>query len=469
MNLKTKNIFSISPKPAVSLITRASASLRWDLALIPILNLVTGFIGLFIAAWMMIENSLEKGAIPMLAVISMASLLLMLDVYRQKRKWDIQIGVLAGVSYIFIVLLMLIPEYVSFLNLNAVFHRSFWGSIFIMVASMVILSRSLFYLNGATPRAEDVSHYPLLLVPIGLVLVVYIALIIELAIKGLPGMQWSIISKEHLDYFMPKIITVAGDWPKYSVEEIRNNVGLLNYIEGTGLLVLIAALISVPIGVGSGIFLGEYSEGWLGSITRFVITALRSTSLLVMALLGFSFITLTKDTPFASIFIGYYFNGVGMSLNNGGNFITAGLMLSFLIIPIIARAVEEGCRSLPLELREGSIALGAPEETTLWKIVLPWVIPNLITGILLGCAEAAGDITIIMFFAGRGDFGVSFTSQVTSLAYLIFYAIASGDLSFKPMVPYAYTAGLILMMITVGLGVIAMISKRWLATRFRGG
>jgi len=70
---------------------------------------------------------------------------------------------------------------------------------------------------------------------------------------------------------------------------------------------------------------------------------------------------------------------------------------SLLVIPIIARATEEGIRSVPLNLKEGSTALGASRQHTLFHILLPWSYPNIVTGLILGCAEAAGSLATIWF------------------------------------------------------------------------
>jgi phosphate transport system permease protein len=145
-------------------------------------------------------------------------------------------------------------------------------------------------------------------------------------------------------------------------------------------------------------------------------------------------------------------------------------VLSLVIIPVIARATEEGCRSTPNELREGSLALGATEGRTLRKIVLPWALPNIVTSWLLGCAETAGSVAILIFIAFTGEFGVGPFRQVTSLAYYIFNSYYYTDLARAGLMrPYAYMAASLLLCITLGLGIAAILAKRWLVVRYRGG
>ena len=88
--------------------------------------------------------------------------------------------------------------------------------------------------------------------------------------------------------------------------------------------------------------------------------------------------------------------------------------------PVIARATGEGLRSLPHDIREGSHAVGATDGHALLHILLPWAIPNIITGLLLGMAEAAGSVTVLLFISGNGQYGIGARHEATSLAYLIF-------------------------------------------------
>jgi phosphate transport system permease protein len=280
--------------------------------------------------------------------------------------------------------------------------------------------------------------------------------------------SWQFITQPYFNYLWPVKTIIAGDWPKWTVET-RLQVGMLNHLLGTGLLMLLTTLISLPFGVGAGVYLSEYGDNGWGRISRFAITSLRAISTLILALTAYSIVTYTKNSPLAWIIHGTFFDGYSEVVSGGGSYLTASFILSLLVIPILTRATEEGCRSLPPELREGSIALGASDFTTLTRVVLPWALPNVVTAILLGCAEAAGSVTLIMFIGGRGDYGVGVFRQVTSLAYLIFDIYYGGKQFQGLMGPFQYTAGVILLLITMGLGILAIYAKRWLAKRFRGG
>jgi len=434
----------------------------------PAVSLATALAALAGACLSLAQNTAPALAIVELVVLSVAQQVLFLYIYLRFAKWDFKVALLALLSFAGLVVLYVMPEYLTGWQFNAVVHRSFFAAVWLMAMAIPAMMCAIYYLAGATPRAEDYAHYPLVLVPVGLALAVYVVLIGQLVLQGLPNLTWQAISKPYFSYGWPIKVFVGGDWPMWS-SELRTSIGLLYYLQGTGLLMLLTAVISLPIGVGAGLYLSEYATGILGSLTRFAVTALRAISLLILGLTAFSLTDLSSGTPLASLLHGRYFDGFVWQTSSGGSFLAASIVLSFLVIPLIALATEEGCRSLPPELREGSLALGASDETTLWRIVLPWSLPNVVTALLLGCAEAAGSVAVLMFIAGRGDYGVGPFSQVTSLAYAIFI-IWFGDQQFKgSMGPFLFTAGVLLMIITMGMGIAAMLTKRWLVRRHRGG
>ncbi|MDR3578026.1 MAG: ABC transporter permease subunit [Anaerolineaceae bacterium] len=434
--------------------------------IIPGLTLVLALSAIVLGCLMLAQNSFEIYSISMLGIICVAYQLLFVDIYRQEQAWKPKVALISVFAFLALLVLRSLPEYITGLQVNGVIHRSLFSGIFLLAIGIVATEISIFYLFGATPQAEDISRYPLILVPVAIGLGVYIILILQLLLKGLPNLSWDIVQKAYFNYAWPIKTTIDDGWPIWSIE-LRSQIGLANHLSGTGLLMLLTTLISLPFGVGAGIYLSEYASGLFENIARFSVTALRAISTLILGMAAFSLVNYSGNTPLAFIFQGNYFDGNQWN-RMGGSFFSASLVLSLLVIPIIARSTEEGCRSLPPELREGALALGASDQTTLWRIVIPWAMPNIVTAILLGCAEAAGSVAVIMFISGRGDYGVGIFRPVTSLAYLIF-DIYYASKSFKlAMQPYQFTAGVLLLMITVGLSLAALLIKRWLVKRHRG-
>jgi phosphate transport system permease protein len=173
----------------------------------------------------------------------------------------------------------------------------------------------------------------------------------------------------------------------------------------------------------------------------------------------------------SDIICGYYFDPLGSKHIANGSFLTASIFLSLLVIPIIAKSTEEGIRSLPNDIKEGSLAVGASQDYSFVHLLLPWSMPNIITGLVLGCAEAAGSLSIILFMAGTGEYGVSPLNGVTSLAYLIFnihYGKAFGSQVPQLVGSYQFTAALLLLVITMGLTIAALVLKRNISKRYKG-
>ena len=356
---------------------------------------------------------------------------------------------LFGFSVISAILLWALPEYLYGFEINGIIHRSLISALLLLAIALPSTCCSLYYLLGATPRAHDLSRYPLIILPVFLTMAAYSFLIYYLIKEGAPNLNWEIISTPYQAAFGAK------------------QAGMRNHILGTLLLMAQTSLVSLPIGVGAGVFMSEYG-GWLAGAVRFSTTSLRAISVLVLGIAAYSLVRYSSGTFLSDIFCGYWYDPNGVQHPADGSFFTAAIFLSLLVIPVIARATEEGIRSLPAELREGSLALGTSEGHTLTHIVLPWALPNIITGLLLGCAEAAGSVAVIMFIAGTGEFGVGPLNEVTSLSYFIFDC-NYGSHAFRVLMrPYQFSAALLLLFITTGLSMAALILKRRFAKRYQG-
>jgi phosphate transport system permease protein len=318
----------------------------------------------------------------------------------------------------------------------------------------------VYYLVGATPRAEDASRYPVILAPVLLALGVYAVLVIDLVVRARQeltdptGIGPRIFIQPYIDPSMPPAFV--------------RQAGLLNQLLGTGLLMLLTTLISLPIGVGTGIFVSEFARDWERRVVSLCTTTLRGISALLIALAAVAVVTGSKDQPWLPFLAGYYFDAETLRTEHG-SFLLASIALSALVIPIITRATEIGLSSLPRDLREGSAALGARPEYTLVRITLPWAVPNIVTSVILGCAEAAGSVSVLMFIAGTGTRGVGPFEEVTSLAFGIFYSQFSPFKAFRDLErPYQYAAALELLVLALALTGIALIFKRRYASRYQG-
>src|SRR2546426_220530 len=154
--------------------------------------------------------------------------------------------------------------------------------------------------------------------------------------------------------------------------------GVANAIVGTGIIVGLAALIGLPIGIGTGLYLAEYGSGRLGWTVRFVADVLNGTPSIVVGI--FAWRWLVKP-------MGHFSAAAG------------SVALAVLMIPMIARTTEEMVRLVPHSLREAALALGYPRWRTPPPGLAPTAPARLVTGWLLGVARIAGETPPPLFTA----------------------------------------------------------------------
>ncbi|HHW57679.1 MAG TPA: phosphate ABC transporter permease PstA [Clostridia bacterium] len=175
--------------------------------------------------------------------------------------------------------------------------------------------------------------------------------------------------------------------PKFM--EVGGGIGpqLFNSIE----LLIITLIISVPIGLGAGIYMAEYAKpGLLTEIIRLSVETLSSMPSIVVGLFGLLvFVTMT---------------GWGYSL------IAGALTLTVLNLPVMTRVSEDSINSVPNSLREASYALGATKWQTIVKVVVPAAMPGIITGIILTAGRIFGEAAALLYTAGMSSPALNFSN-----------------------------------------------------------
>lgn len=217
--------------------------------------------------------------------------------------------------------------------------------------------------------------------------------------------------------------------------------GILGPIVGTALLVLVCMVVALFLGIASAIYLSEYaSHGKFIEGVRLAILNLAGVPSVVFGLFGLGIFVLSApvltDTPhdrsLFSIPLGFTY----LSFQGWDTCVLSGAFtLAFVILPVIITASEECLRAVPQGFRETSLALGATRWQTIWRTVLPFAMPGILTSSILGIARAAGETAPIMFTAAlafkdklpwegdSGFFGV-LSQSVQALPYHI-YTIAA--------------------------------------------
>lgn len=219
------------------------------------------------------------------------------------------------------------------------------------------------------------------------------------------------------------------------------NGGLLNAIEGTALITVLAMVIAIPLGVGAGIHLSEYGKNKLSGAIRFMSDTLTGTPSIVLGY--FSYIVMI---------IGF---GWGFSL------IAASITIAILIVPYLARITELALQQVPNSMREATYALGAKDSTVVFKVVLPAASSGVLTGALLALAISVGETAPLIYTAGWSNYGWSgrFTHEpVAYLTYVIWTFIDQPDAKSHAL---AFAAAFLVMMVVlvINIGVRLMVRR----------
>ena len=234
------------------------------------------------------------------------------------------------------------------------------------------------------------------------------------------------------------------DWSffvKNPVPAGQTGGGVANAIIGTVIIVGLAALIGLPIGIGTGLYLAEYGSGRFGWTVRFVADVMNGTPSIVVGIFAWTWLVRPMG----------HFSALAGSV-----------ALAVLMVPMIARTTEEMVRLVPHSLREAALALGYPRWRTSLRIIARTALAGILTGCLVGVARIAGETAPLLFTAlGNLNFDTSLAEPMQTLSLQIF-TYATGP--FEEWHRLAWAAALVLMALVLVLAIAA----RW-ALRSRHG
>ena len=217
--------------------------------------------------------------------------------------------------------------------------------------------------------------------------------------------------------------------------------GMANAIAGTGMLVVIASVIGLPVGIGAGLFLAEQGTAKVATTVRFLSDVLNGLPSIVMGI--FAWQLLVKPFQHFSALAG-------------------GVALGVMMIPLVARTTEEMIRLVPVSMREAALALGYTKWRTSLSIVLRTALPGIVTGALVAVARIAGETAPLLFTAlGNGFWSLSPTQPIAALPLQIYYYAIS---PYDDWHAKAWAGALVLL----GLVLVISVAARF-ATRSRFG
>ena len=263
-----------------------------------------------------------------------------------------------------------------------------------------------------------------------LIVVIIGYIIFDIVIKGIPTLSIEFIT----------------GFPRRSGSE----GGILPAIVGTIYLVFGAIIISMPLGMASAIYLSEYAKhGRFTRTIRLAIITLAGVPSIVFGLFGLGLFV---------IFLGF-----------GASIISGSFTLAFMILPTIIVSSEEALQAVPKSNREGSLALGATEWQTIYKNVLPYALPGMFTGSILGVGRAAGEtapilLTVAAFFLPR--LPSSIFDQVMALPYHL-YILATQHPEAEKVLPLQYGTALVLLILVLIFNLAAIFLRSYFRKKYK--
>ena len=218
--------------------------------------------------------------------------------------------------------------------------------------------------------------------------------------------------------------------------------GILPAIAGTFLVTAITAILAIPLGMGCAIYLNEYARDSI--ITRLIRMSIRNLSgvpSIVYGLFGVIFFV--------------------QLMNIGTCVLAAGFTLGLMTLPWTITASEEALKNVPNSYRTGSLALGATKWQTIKTNVLPYAVPGMLTGTILGLSRAAGETAPILFTGAAfylPHLPKSLFDQFMALPYHL-YIMSTQHHSISKVRPIAYGTALVLIALVFTMNLFAIILR----------
>jgi len=242
--------------------------------------------------------------------------------------------------------------------------------------------------------------------------------------------------------------------------------GALPFLYGTLVTSLVAMVIAFPIGIGAALFLADDARlRFIRVPLSFAIELLAGIPSVVIGLWGlFILVPLMRTSvePFLNHTVGFL--PIFQGSFSGSSFLTAGVVLAIMVLPILIALSRDVIRAVPRSLREASLALGATKAETTWSVILPYARAGITGAVLLSLGRALGEtIAVTMVIGNRPEINGSLFAQGYTLPSVLAneFTEAVGKLYQGAL----FELGLVLVLITIAVNVLA----RLLVWRFKGG
>jgi len=234
--------------------------------------------------------------------------------------------------------------------------------------------------------------------------------------------------------------------------------GVFPCIFGTVLMTLIMTFVVAPFGIATAVYLKEYArDTWFTRMIRMAIANLAGVPSIVFGLFGLGFFVLTIGGSIDKLF----FNGE--TTFGTPCILWASTTMALLTLPVMIVATEEALRTVPRELREGALALGATKLATITTVVLPAAAPGILTGVILAVARGSGEVAPLLLtgvIAQKDSLPLGLRDKFMNLAYHIYdLAVKSQPNKIEEAQALAFSAALVLILVVLCMNLAAILLR----------
>lgn len=259
-----------------------------------------------------------------------------------------------------------------------------------------------------------------------------------------------ILLEESLSFFKQVSLVEFLTSTKWTPLFTNPRYGILPLVSGTLVTSTVALLVAIPLGTIAAIYLSEFAPPSLREIFKPALELLAAIPTIVYGYFALLFVTPLLQLIFPTL--------------PGFNMLSAGIVMGMMIIPLISSISEDAMRAVPVDLREGSYAVGATRLQTAWQVVFPSAISGISAAYILAASRAVGETMIVAVAAGlRPNLTWNpFEQAATITAYIVQVSLGDlphGSLEYQTI----FAAGLTLVIMTLILNIIGY----FLAKRYR--
>ncbi|WP_034916343.1 phosphate ABC transporter permease PstA [Erwinia sp. 9145] len=305
-----------------------------------------------------------------------------------------------------------------------------------------------------------------------------------LILRDADGQQHRIPLSQILAAWHPNAMSYGEKWQHFGQQiwhfvsdspgDSLGDGGVFPAIFGTILMVLLMSVMVMPLGVVAAIWLHEYAgNGLMTRLVRIAVVNLAGVPSIVYGVFGLGFFVWLVGGSLDRLF----FSATLPAPTFGTpGLLWASLTLALLTLPVVIVATEEGLSRIPVSLRQGSLALGATQAETLWKVTLPLAVPAMLTGLILAVARAAGETAPLMLVGVVKmvpelpvDAVFPWLHLDRKFMHLGFqiYDLAFQSPNAQADRPLVFATALLLVVIILALNLLAMVLRHRLRERYR--